>query len=245
MKKLVTLLLIVGFIVSCSYVTEAQINIGKKLKKAINKKTDEEVDKAIDKGVDEAFDEVFEGSTDDKDAEKQPGEEQKLPDAVSAKDEQKPSEQEVEKDTSPTLNWAKYDFVPGDKVIFEDNLADEENGEFPSRWDLKQGNVEIAQLGGENVIMFRAGSPGIVPYLKNPEEDYLPEIFTIEFDLYCGVGTFELSLFDRINQESGSPTGWTSFKMKHKEMGWANNFSELPDKSLPERRWVHIAVAYT
>ena len=28
-------------------------------------------------------------------------------------------------------------------------------------------------------------------------------------------------------------------------MGWANNFSELPDNSLPERRWVHIAVAYT
>ena len=35
-----------------------------------------------------------------------------------------------------SLKWNKYDFVPGDSIIFEDNQEGEENGEFRSRWDL-------------------------------------------------------------------------------------------------------------
>ena len=66
------------------------------------------------------------------------------------------------------LKWSKYDFVPGDKIIFEDNNIGEENGEFPSRWDLVAGTVENAEFGGDNIIMFRGGSPTIIPYLKNP-----------------------------------------------------------------------------
>ena len=88
----------------------------------------------------------------------------------------------------PALIWSKYDFIPGDEVIFEDNLVNEENGEFPSRWDMMTGGVENAIFEGENVIMFLSGTSRIVPYLKNPEQDYLPEIFTIEFDAYFAEG---------------------------------------------------------
>ena len=49
------------------------------------------------------------------------------------------------------LKWAQYDFVPGDRNIFEDILIGEETGEFPSRWDLSRGIVEVAEFGGENV----------------------------------------------------------------------------------------------
>ena len=42
-----------------------------------------------------------------------------------------------EKGKEAELKWSKYDFVPGDQVIFEDDLLSEENGEFPSRWDLR------------------------------------------------------------------------------------------------------------
>ncbi|MCC7317940.1 MAG: OmpA family protein [Bacteroidales bacterium] len=86
--------------------------------------------------------------------------------------------------TKPEVQWAKFDFVPGDEVIFEDGPGqDEENGEFPSRWDLLKGQVEIAGFDGETVIMFLDGGE-IIPYLKNSDTDYLPEVFTIEFDFY-------------------------------------------------------------
>lgn len=149
-------------------------------------------------------------------------------------------------DESSQLVWSKYDFVPGDKVIFEDDLLNEENGEFPSRWDLKQGNVEVAEFGGENVIMFRDGAPTIIPYIENASEDYLPDVFTIEFDLYCGRNVFNAYLYDRKNQKSGSPSGYADLKINYYQMGFRNSFSNHPDeKTLGERRWMHVAIAYT
>ena len=146
----------------------------------------------------------------------------------------------------PELNWAKYDFVPGDRVIFEDNLEGEENGEFPSRWDLKDGNVEVAEFGGENVIMFRGGAPSIVPYYKEAREDYLPDVFTVEFDLYCDNSHFNLYLFDRKNQKSTSPTGYNYLEINSYRMSFGRSYSDHPNaKNLAERRWMHVSVAYT
>ena len=146
----------------------------------------------------------------------------------------------------PALMWSKYDFVPGDRVIFEDNLEGEENGEFPSRWDLDRGNVEVAEFGGENVIMFRAGAPTIVPYFKDAREDYLPDVFTVELDLYCDPYEFNIYLYDRKNQQSGSPTGYTYLAVDNNHMAFATSSSNLPEAdNLPERRWMHISIAYT
>ena len=49
--------------------------------------------------------------------------------------------------------YTKYDFVPGDKVIFYDDFSGEEMGEFPSRWRLDEGVFEIAKQGGKNYIL--------------------------------------------------------------------------------------------
>ncbi|RLD95020.1 MAG: OmpA family protein [Bacteroidetes bacterium] len=149
-------------------------------------------------------------------------------------------------EAKPELKWSKYDFVPGDRVIFEDDLVGEENGEFPSRWDLVTGNVEVAEFGGENVIMFRDGTPAIVPYFKEAKEDYLPDVFTVEFDLYCSSSNFVLFLYDRKNQESRSPTGYTDLEINHYNMDFGRSSSDHPDKkNLAERRWMHVSVAYT
>lgn len=149
-------------------------------------------------------------------------------------------------EAKPELKWAKYDFVPGDRVIFEDNLEGEENGEFPSRWDLMTGNVEVAEFGGDNVIMFRDGAPSIVPYFKEAREDYLPDVFTVEFDLYCDNSDFNLYLYDRKNQESGSSSGYTDLEIDYQSMDFGTSRSKHPDfQNLPERRWMHVAVAYT
>jgi OmpA-OmpF porin, OOP family len=108
-----------------------------------------------------------------------------------------------------TLKWNKYDFVPGERIFFEDNQENEKNGEFPSRWDLwGGGNVENAAYGAHNVIYFKEASSCIVPFLKEPEKDNLPDLFTVEFDCwfepdeYC---EYLVSFYDLKNQ-SGSAT---------------------------------------
>ena len=212
------------------------------------------VNKNIDKGIDKGLDKLEEGigglfgkkKKKDKTEQDNQNTGQNNPQEETNETPGTPSTGETVKNNEATLVWSKYDFVPGDKVIFEDNLFGEENGEFPSRWDLVRGNVEIAQFGGEKVIMFHDGAPTIVPYMKNAKEDYLPDIFTIEFDLYCGEDNFVAYLYDRKNQKSGSGTGYTYFDIKYYQMSIGQSSSRLPDeKNLKERRWIHVAIAYT
>ena len=79
---------------------------------------------------------------------------------------------------------AKSDFVPGDEIFFEDDFASEQLGEFPSRWDLLDGYVETASVQGRKVLAFTDNGIGQVIPLMKDNWNWLPEIFTLEFDLF-------------------------------------------------------------
>jgi len=81
--------------------------------------------------------------------------------------------------------YAKSDFVPGDEIMFEDNVVGEQMGEFPSKWDLLSGNAEIASVDGKTVINLTDASTEIMPLMKDPK-NYLTEAFTLEFDFLGG-----------------------------------------------------------
>ena len=83
------------------------------------------------------------------------------------------------------MAYAKSDFVPGDEIFFDDNTANEKMGEFPSQWDLNTGNAEIAMINGEKCISL-IGQTIVIP-LMNPSDNYLPDEFTIEFDIFGDV----------------------------------------------------------
>ncbi len=87
------------------------------------------------------------------------------------------------------MTYAKSDFVPGDEIIFEDNLANEQMGEFPSQWDLNEGNAEVVNVGGLKAICLVDGSAEIMPLMKDPK-NYLPDVFTFEMDVYIGDGSY-------------------------------------------------------
>ena len=235
MKKSIFLLFLMLILIPFS--GQSQFN------KVLKKKSEKSTEKAIDKGIDNLF-----GGKKDKESGEKKVQEVKETDKTAsepAKNESAGQDKATES-SKPVLTWSKYDFVQGDQVIFEDNLAGEQNGEFPSRWDLVAGTVEIAGVDGENVIMFRGGSPRIIPYLKNPKEDHLPDIFTIEFDLYHpGYGTFKVFLYDVKNQSSGSHSGYTYFNIKSDRIDFAQSTGIYPGGNLAKARWMHISIAYT
>lgn len=84
--------------------------------------------------------------------------------------------------TKATAKYNKFDFVAGDNIIFEDLQAGEKLGEFPSQWDLVEGEVEIVDVGGQNAIVMYESSY-IRPLMKDMFNN-LGEVFTIEFDYY-------------------------------------------------------------
>lgn len=228
----------------------AQNNIFNKLERETKKRVDKNIDKGIDKsldaveeGVEDAIKEETTEKEETKETEKK--EEDKNPQSSTSEESTNEVKTAETKDAEPPkLVWSKYDFVPGDKVIFEDNVEFEENGEFPSRWDMASGSVEIANFGGEDVIMLRGGNPTIIPYLKNSKTDYLPDVFTIEFDLYLPASVvFTLYFYDRKNQRA--PSGMPSLTIWPTSMEIYPAKSSIPDKGTIEKKWAHISVAFT
>lgn len=80
--------------------------------------------------------------------------------------------------------YAKTDFVPGDEIFFEDTFENEQLGEFPLRWDLLDGYVETAMVEGRKVLAFTDNGLGQVMPLMKDHWNWLPDIFTLEFDLF-------------------------------------------------------------
>ncbi len=248
MKSKVTLLITTLFLLSGIGAGAQVIDPQKEAEKEGTKRVNQKIDKGIDKGFDkleEGIGKLF-GKKKKKDKKRNEAAEQPQPEDLSSAG---TPQAQPEEEKGPELKWAKYDFIPGDKVIFEDNLEGEENGEFPSRWDLNKGNVEIAEFGVDNVIMFREGASSIIPFLKEPSKDYLPDIFTIEFDAYYDIephsAKYFLHLYDQKNQR-GSPLN----KINLFPGGISGLKSEkvLPGKQLWYNRdkpfWRHIALGF-
>ncbi|MGD2035890.1 MAG: OmpA family protein [Bacteroidales bacterium] len=249
MKTIILSFILMAGLISTSH---AQLNLLNKIEKESKKRVDKNVDKGIDKGLDTVEEGVEDAVTgknaDESDKTNEPANDRSpssdaRPENTSS-DDNTDREEKEETEEAPQLVWSKYDFVPGDKVIFEDILFNEENGEFPSRWDLVKGTIENAEFGGENVIMFRGGSSTIIPYLKNMDIDYLPEVFTVEFDLYLpGSVVFTVLFYDAKNQRS--PSNYSSLKIWPGEMIFHPASSKIPDKGSISKEWAHIAIAYT
>ena len=78
----------------------------------------------------------------------------------------------------------KFDFIPGDKVLFYDDFTKDEMGEFPMRWTLHNGTFEVAEMNGERWMRCTSTDSHIRPKLP-PDMKVLPENWTLEFDFYA------------------------------------------------------------
>ena len=83
--------------------------------------------------------------------------------------------------------YTKFDFVPGQKVLYYDDLSGEEMGEFPSRWKLKSGVFEIARVGKDPWIMASARGEISPKIMVNQ----LPEKYTVEFEFLNRTSVYE------------------------------------------------------
>ena len=166
-----------------------------------------------------------------------------------------------QKPQSVEMAYAKSDFVAGDEIIFEDLLTGEQLGEFPSKWDLMAGVVEIAKLNGENTINFVEDDSRINPLMEDPK-NYLPEIFTVEFDFWVpGMGAdvdYHIRFSDQQRNDLWeiilSRGGWKSndnelFNLIEMEWGYNNPSDERvrgenENTSVSGNSWNHFALSF-
>ncbi|HWB93718.1 MAG TPA: OmpA family protein [Puia sp.] len=79
-------------------------------------------------------------------------------------------------------DYKNYDFVPGDKIIFQPDLSGEADAELPARFTIRAGTAEIESYEGEKVLHLQRDAKTAVEPSMNTDQ-YLPEQFTLEFDV--------------------------------------------------------------
>ncbi len=132
--------------------------------------------------------------------------------------------------------YTKFDFVPGQTVLYYDDLAQEEIAEFPSRWSLDEGVFEIAKVGKEPWIMASARGE-IRPKIGVSQ---MPEKYTVEYEFLNRTSVYNGSYFIKFAfmKEDGYPAArleiWNNNHAYFYMCDDAGHDQRVSDKSIPE-----------
>ena len=151
-----------------------QIDVKGKVKDQTTNRASNKVDQGIDQGLNS-----LENGVKGLFKKKKPKEE-KTED--NASEEQMPEKQDVKPaaNTKPSLqSYSKFDFIPGEKVIFYDDFSQNTIGDFPPNWNTNaSGEVVTTNLYPGNWFnMLGSGCIALEEGIK------LPDNYTIEYDV--------------------------------------------------------------
>lgn len=256
MKKYV-ILLVSMFLFNVSFSQILDRVIDRAARKA-EQRVERKVDNTIDKGLDDLEKTIDGSKTKEKKTKEKNDKKNNEKENIASEKEETGSQEKItdsgksskEAPKEKVVVWNKFDFIPGDRVIFEDAPSiRERNGEFPSRWDIKSGVAEIVNVDGENVICFMANNTEIMPYMKNAEKSYLPDIFTIEMDLYFppeySHHRYYIYLYDRKNQRAEKNQYVTVFFNTITIGNFSGTLPESTSRQKDPGGWKRVSIAYT
>jgi outer membrane protein OmpA-like peptidoglycan-associated protein len=90
--------------------------------------------------------------------------------------------------------YQNYDFTPGDTIIFSDDFTSTQDGEFPDRWQLVNGQGVANSNKGKSAFYLTDGNYArVAPRMKT--KTYLGDQYTFEFDWYPVPGSYPILLF--------------------------------------------------
>jgi OmpA-OmpF porin, OOP family len=140
--------------------------------------------------------------------------------------------------------YQNYDFVPGDKIIFDDDFRADMDGEFPAHWHLVSGQGVVNMLQGAPAFALTQGNyVKVEPRVST--KSYLGDSFTVEFDFYAKSGGNDLLVFletggdEEEHVSFGPEVGTGYFKDVHDES------AKYPgNRDTFEDHWHHGALVF-
>lgn len=213
-----------------------------KVKEKVNQRKDQKIDKAIDKGLDKAdAAATIPANTSGTDAQNQSN-----PAAGSATGAGSSAAAATDAKPASFKTYANYDFVPGSTIIFEDNFSEDADGEFPTHWDLINGQGVLNKLQGEEAFFLTDGNyVRVAPLMK--KASYLPAEFTLEFDTYLTEAAYGLRVhfLDAGKQDLfafATNSGGVDYSSEDKSL--SGSFSEETKYSNYFTKWHHYAFVF-
>ena len=138
--------------------------------------------------------------------------------------------------------YASGDFKPAEGIVFEDNLATEKDGELPSKWDLKEGSMEVNACAGRNILKLGSGESRIEPKLSSD----LKDVWNMEYEYFMiNEASHSILLmnedeeFGRLNIYTDALQYWFSKTDDESLNGDCPNLEKVMKKG-----WNHIAISY-
>ncbi len=196
-------ILLIGLLVGLFMLPEslnAQINIKDKIKNQTNNRANNKVDQGIDKGLD-----AVESGVKDLFKKKKKSEEGEQPEEQPEGEDQSTRQDDKQSDKSASLqSYSKFDFIPGEKVIFYEDFSQDAIGDFPALWNTNgSGEVVNTNLFPGNWLKYVMNESIWTDKLL-----VLPDNYTLEFDVIPiegtegGMGGWSFRLMKCINQKS-------------------------------------------
>ncbi|MEO8404189.1 MAG: OmpA family protein [Chitinophagaceae bacterium] len=244
MKKLFLFLVMVSLFAFAGH-TQLLKKIGNKIKTKSEQRADQRTDQAIDKGLDKTEDATKkkDGGTSDN----------STADTHSTTTNSAPVVDTPVSGTAtpaPLKVYNNYDFVPGDKILFEDNFTDDQDGEFPAHWELKAGQAVLNKINGEEALHLTDGNYArVFPRMKT--STYLTDPYTIEYDYYFAPGAYQLIVmmkgFDKeAGYERETPVGIGNTEVYFNGNWGGVSLNKIYSAALAENfesKWHHVAIA--
>jgi len=153
--------------------------------------------------------------------------------------------------------YNNYDFIQGDKIVFEDNFADDQDGEFPSHWNLGSGQGVSNKTGDREAFLLTEGNfAHVSPLIK--KQSYLTDTFTIEFDSYTTGGYGPHIYFYGSSDDAAHASNdlaqvdictgniWEGVTISNhdKSIELTGNYPEEIRGGNYSGKWHHVAIAY-
>ncbi len=143
--------------------------------------------------------------------------------------------------------YKNYNFVPGNRIVFDDNLLADKNGANPVSWNIEGGKVAIVSNGNDKFISIKEYYTILSPKIKN--NSYLSDTFTIEYDswldagydgnpgveLHFRTGSEEVAVVtpNKLNSGIKYPSG-EKYEPNPSDISSENYYN----------KWIHVAIVY-
>lgn len=144
-------------------------------------------------------------------------------------------------------DYANFDFVPGETILFDDNLASDKPGASPLMWNIEGGKATVINEDEGIAISIDEYYTKLSPKFKG--NTALPDTFTIEYDTWLDAGYdgnpgIQIHLMNGDNEATITPNKHElSVNLPNSQIVSKDNPEEYFGENKFYNRWVHISIA--
>lgn len=173
--------LIIALMAGASMNAQFLKKLAKKAESAAERTIERRVENETSKKTDQALDSILEPGSGGKQAPDTNPQDNDTPSNTNSGNMGSPGTGKSGQPATKSITvYSKFDYVPGDKLLFFDDFANDFIGDFPSKWNTN-GSGEVVTIN-QSPQRWMELVPGYgIYYLPNMVD--LPEEYTIEFDL--------------------------------------------------------------